>query len=359
MIDSTKAAGMTFANGVGPSLIWKHGTLTNPEQMDEKLMSFEMENKGPENFGNIMHIFQDDEISTIFPPLMNMQWLEGQQFISSIIWAMFGFSESEFVSGDVNRATAYVNQNITKSKMLAPLLKHLETVINSEVLPELDGYQEGWTFAFKTIQEIDDKLKEAEFLTAQAAVVQAYVSMNVPIEEAMRLAKVDEENITAITEALDEISVGQNATLEESLQALRQQHGLPPADIQPPRDEQGNEVQPGMEGTGNPADQGGKPHVEGYQGGSQSDSGEPEDDGQNKKPTFGKAAILCVDGTDPRPDTDYDADALKMGIAVEMEHTSDKEVAKKIAKDHLDEDGQYYIKLKRMEKARKKKGGKK
>jgi len=36
---------------------------------------------------------------------------------------------------------------------------------------------------------------------------------------------------------------------------------------------------------------------------------------------------------------------LPIGIEVEMEHTSDKEEAKKIALDHLKEDPNYYSKL--------------
>lgn len=40
---------------------------------------------------------------------------------------------------------------------------------------------------------------------------------------------------------------------------------------------------------------------------------------------------------------------LKAGIKVEMEHTSDKRVAKEIAKDHLTEIPTYYTHLKKME----------
>ena len=54
-------------------------------------------------------------------------------------------------------------------------------------------------------------------------------------------------------------------------------------------------------------------------------------------------------GTDPRTDTDYDPAELAMGIKVEMEHTDDPAVAKKIAKDQLDEDGKYYTHLKSIE----------
>lgn len=45
---------------------------------------------------------------------------------------------------------------------------------------------------------------------------------------------------------------------------------------------------------------------------------------------------------------------LKMGIKVEMEHTDDKNVATKIALDHLKEFPDYYTRLINMEKSAKK-----
>ena len=48
---------------------------------------------------------------------------------------------------------------------------------------------------------------------------------------------------------------------------------------------------------------------------------------------------------DSRPDSDFDSEQLAKGIKVEYEHTNDKEIAKEIAKDHLAEDPDYYIKL--------------
>ena len=42
---------------------------------------------------------------------------------------------------------------------------------------------------------------------------------------------------------------------------------------------------------------------------------------------------------------DFDPEALKMGIKVEMEHTDDPMVAMEIAMDHLVEDPEYYVKL--------------
>jgi hypothetical protein len=40
---------------------------------------------------------------------------------------------------------------------------------------------------------------------------------------------------------------------------------------------------------------------------------------------------------------------FEMGMKVEMEHTTDKEIAKEIAKDHLFEDPKYYTKLSSIE----------
>ena len=40
---------------------------------------------------------------------------------------------------------------------------------------------------------------------------------------------------------------------------------------------------------------------------------------------------------------------LKLGIAVEMEHTNDKKIAKEIAMDHLVELPDYYTRLKKIE----------
>ena len=53
---------------------------------------------------------------------------------------------------------------------------------------------------------------------------------------------------------------------------------------------------------------------------------------------------------DGKPDSDFDQDQLAAGIKVEMEHTDDPEIAKEIAKDHLTEDPEYYVKLATIEK---------
>lgn len=46
---------------------------------------------------------------------------------------------------------------------------------------------------------------------------------------------------------------------------------------------------------------------------------------------------------------DYINAQLKIGIKIELEHTSDKKVAREIALDHLNEKANYYQKLKKVE----------
>ena len=48
-------------------------------------------------------------------------------------------------------------------------------------------------------------------------------------------------------------------------------------------------------------------------------------------------------------DSDYDAEQLSKGTEVEMEHTTQKDIAKIITKHHLDEFENYYIALEEME----------
>lgn len=48
--------------------------------------------------------------------------------------------------------------------------------------------------------------------------------------------------------------------------------------------------------------------------------------------------------------SDFDSKDLAEGTDVEMEHTTDRDVAREIAMDHLTEDPEYYRRLKRIEK---------
>jgi hypothetical protein len=58
---------------------------------------------------------------------------------------------------------------------------------------------------------------------------------------------------------------------------------------------------------------------------------------------------------DKKSPEDFDPEALKKGIEVELEHTDDRETAKEITMDHLTEDPEYYDKLAEMEGEGKKK----
>lgn len=62
-------------------------------------------------------------------------------------------------------------------------------------------------------------------------------------------------------------------------------------------------------------------------------------------------ADLRYGRSDGKPDKRYSFKALKKGIKVEYEHTRKTNIAKEIAKDHLEERPDYYEKLEKMEKS--------
>ena len=57
-----------------------------------------------------------------------------------------------------------------------------------------------------------------------------------------------------------------------------------------------------------------------------------------------KQYIAGGKGEKTKPE-DVDADELKVGVAVEMEHTDDPKIAQEIALDHLTENPKYYTDL--------------
>lgn len=75
-------------------------------------------------------------------------------------------------------------------------------------------------------------------------------------------------------------------------------------------------------------------------------------DKEKKKGGEKKAAEDKIPGglADHAPDSGFAAKGLRKGQKVEREHTSDPELAKEIAKDHLTEDPAYYDKLQKIEK---------
>jgi hypothetical protein len=85
------------------------------------------------------------------------------------------------------------------------------------------------------------------------------------------------------------------------------------------------------------------------------DSDEDDKDGDKDKAEAACSKGDAEDGQvalteeDPRSDEKYDQDELKMGVDLEKEHTSDEKVARKMVKDHLDENPKYYSEFKKFE----------
>jgi hypothetical protein len=137
---------------------------------------------------------------------------------------MFGFSENEFSSGDVTRATAYISQNLTKSRMLYPLMKLYEETINAQILPYLPGYEEGMKFKFSESVNLDDDLKIAQIEFQKAQVAQMYIQMGVPPKIAFKLSKIGDDTTTPLLEEL-EWDTGQM----DQVQAPPQEDSVPDA----------------------------------------------------------------------------------------------------------------------------------
>lgn len=198
LIDSTAAAGMTFANGVMPGLEWNHANLQGPEQLAEMIVDREDRYVGVQNAGGIIDTFEGDTLKPLTPSMVDMQWLDGQKLVSETIWAYFGFPASEFTMGDTNRATAYIARNIVKSSVLAPMLSRLEEYINGCVLPDLEGYQPDWTFKFIESVDKDDELKDVQVLQGRQQIAMGYYQMGMPLLMCLRLAGLPEEDIEAV-----------------------------------------------------------------------------------------------------------------------------------------------------------------
>ena len=69
--------------------------------------------------------------------------------------------------------------------------------------------------------------------------------------------------------------------------------------------------------------------------------------------------ILIGGKGDSLSEDDVDQDEFNMGLKVEMEHTTNKKIAKEITLDHLAEDPKYYTKLETIHKENPKKKKKK
>ena len=203
LIDSTRAAGKTFENGIVPSIVWEHPDVMSREQLMQRIKKVEYENKGSYKFGGIIHTVNQEKVTTLAQKLHDMEWLEGQKFVAQLIWAMWGFSPSEFIGEGENRATAYVKRNITKSRLLYPLMKHFADKINKEILPHIKGYRDGWKFQFVRDVDLDDEQKVAQTQAVKITSFNTLISMGMKPSVALRMTDLHDELTTPEVEELD------------------------------------------------------------------------------------------------------------------------------------------------------------
>ena len=334
LIDSTKAAGKTFENGVVPSVVWEHPEIHTVQQLKQRIAELKTNNQGWQRFGSTIHTVNGEKVTSLAQSLHDMQWLEGQKFVAQLVWATWGFSPEEFMGGGENRATAYVKRNITKSRLLYPLMTFIEGKINKEILPFLKGYRNTWKFRFVRDIDLDDEQKVSTTNSIKAATFLQYFSAGFPMKASFELAGLDAESYKIDIEQL-EIEVAEN-----QMAMLGQQQGEPQME--------GGDTEEGRyNGDGSYVDTDLGTNEQGSAQ-SKNDPRDPAIDEEQYKKAVIKAKIK-LSGKDTREDMDYPPKELTMGISVEMEHTDDQEVAKQIAKDHLDEFSDYYSRLKRME----------
>lgn len=227
LIDSTRAAGRTFQNGVMPSLVWNHPQVHDIKTLQQRISEVRNNNQGSYKVGNIFHTVKDEKVEVLAHTLHDMQWLEGQTMVASMVWAMFGFQPSEFMAGDSSRAAAYVGRNITKSKMLYPFMRFLEIKINKEILPHIEGWKKDWKFSFLKDVDLDDEIKMSQIKATQAQAASIYRQMGLTIESALKVAgAVDDINTVDIDEDMLRL-VQEDAQMKNSTGTVKDDHGNP------------------------------------------------------------------------------------------------------------------------------------
>jgi hypothetical protein len=222
LIDSTKAAGKTFENGIVPSIVWEHPDMRSIPQFRQRVKEAQFNNQGVNKFGSVIHAVNGEKVSSLAQSLHDMQWLEGQKFVAQLIWAMWGFSQEEFLGGGANRATAYVKRNITKSRMLYPLMEYFEQKINREVLPFLRGYRKTWKFEFLKDLDLDDQQKIGQINATKVQNLEAYINMNFPVNMALKLSQIGDDLTTDEVEDITKtISEAQMRLLQQTVSGVQ------------------------------------------------------------------------------------------------------------------------------------------
>jgi len=215
LMSSTVAAGKIMDNGLVTNLVFKHPDIGTIQTLKQRLDATKQVNQGSDNFGKTLHLIGNEDVATVSNTLMDMEWLNGQQFIFKIVMNIFGFPASEFSmdEGNASRSSAYVQRNIMRTRMLATILSLLEDKINREILPFIKGYDKEWNFTFQRSVDLDDLIKETHITNQRASSFSIFVNEGVPPVLALKLAGLGKEltpeerdmlsdEMTAIAEAM-------------------------------------------------------------------------------------------------------------------------------------------------------------
>ena len=190
LMSTTVAAGKIMDNGLVTNLIMRHPEIGTIQLLKQRLDSNAQVNVGPENFGKTLHLIGSEDVKTINNTLVDMEWLQGQQFIFKVVMNFFGFPASEFSMEDVStgRAASYVQRNIMRSRTLATVLSNLEEKINLEVLPYMRGYNKNWRFVFQREIDLDDQIKVSHITSTRASAFSMLASQGLPLGLALKFA---------------------------------------------------------------------------------------------------------------------------------------------------------------------------
>jgi hypothetical protein len=101
------------------------------------------------------------------------------------------------------------------------MMDYFENKINREVLPYLRGYKKAWKFEYLKDIELDDEQKIAAIYSTKASTVSTYISMNFPIELALKFAGIGDDLATGDVESIkDSINAAQMAMLQEQVSGV-------------------------------------------------------------------------------------------------------------------------------------------
>lgn len=191
LMSGTVAYGKIMDNGLVTNLVFKHPDIGSRESLRKRLAGVENENIGASNFGKVLHLLGNEDVQNISCNLADMQYIDAQKFGITIVANLFGIPVSEFSLSESSqsRSSASTDKDIRNTRMLATLLTVIESKINSEILPHVKGYEEGWTFKFKKLNNLDDELKKAYVTQQNMSSLMMALQMGLPMDVGMKITQ--------------------------------------------------------------------------------------------------------------------------------------------------------------------------